>query len=108
VGFGQKDVVDYRVEWSYPGTGRLPYRLAPHHERDMAAEEAVRIPLETAFTAGMEREFRPQGRLEGADAAVFADRVLSAWRDIDHVRIEGNAPRVAYAELLGDPSISLT
>ncbi|WP_243074774.1 DEAD/DEAH box helicase [Microbacterium sp. SS28] len=104
--FGTGDVVDYRIEWSYPGLTRLPYAAAAHPDRDAAAEDRIREALEESWGSAL--PFAPTGRLEGVDAAELAARTLPAWQQLDGVRIEGNAPRRTYTELTGDPAISLT
>ncbi|MFT4229697.1 MAG: DEAD/DEAH box helicase [Microbacterium sp.] len=107
--FGERDdVVDYRVEWSYPGLARLPYAPAPQPDRDPGAEDRIRAALEGAWSESTALPFASAGRFEGVDAAEFAARVLPAWRALDEVRVEGNAPRRTYTELTGDPSVALT
>ncbi|HET8928950.1 MAG TPA: SNF2-related protein [Microbacterium sp.] len=106
--FDDGDVVDYRVEWSYPGIGRTPYAPSEHPDRDADAEADVRMLIEAGWRETMEREFAAAGRLKGVDAATFAAKVLPAWRALERVRVEGNAPRRTYTELSGDPSVALT
>jgi superfamily II DNA or RNA helicase len=106
--FGRDDVVDVRIDWSYPGPARLPYPPDAHPDRDRGAEEPIRAILETAWAENLSVPFAPTVRLRGVDTAEFAARVLPAWQELEGVRVEGNAPRRTYTELSGDPSVALT
>ncbi|MEU1970359.1 DEAD/DEAH box helicase [Microbacterium sp. NPDC019599] len=104
----RSDDVAYRVEWSYPGLARLPYRAGAEAGRQPAAEDRLRTELEAAWEQAMGVPFAGTGRLHGVAVAEFAARLLPAWERLEGVRIEGNTPRRAYTELTGDPSISVT
>ena len=106
--FGRDDVVDVRIEWSYPGLPRLPFAADGHRDRDVDAEAGVRAALEHAWGAALDVPFSGSVRLRGVDTAEFAGRVLPAWQELDGVRIEGDAPPRTYRELTGSPSVALT
>jgi superfamily II DNA or RNA helicase len=106
--FTDDDVVDYRIEWAYPGLSRLTYPAATHPDRDDASEARIRAAIESTWAGATDLPFASSARLSGADAAEFGARVLPVWQTLAHVRIEGSAPRRAYTELSGRPEIRIT
>jgi superfamily II DNA or RNA helicase len=98
---------EFRLVWDYPGHPRQPF-AGDDPWRDAVREADVRARAVHAWEGAAELPFRPSGRLQGVDTAVFVTQVLPALSLADGVRIEERGSPRAYEELTADPRITVS
>ena len=109
VDFRPDDVVAYRLHWDYPGYARFPLdeRAAETGVRDGAVEARLRPSVLAAWTEVTGLPFTLAGTLRDADAAEFVSHLVPALEERGFVVERTGTPRT-YAELTGDPSITVS
>ncbi|MFJ4164212.1 DEAD/DEAH box helicase [Microbacterium sp. NPDC089698] len=109
VDFRPDDVVAYRLHWDYPGYARFPLdeRAAESGIRDAAAEGLLRPSVLASWTEATGLPFLLAGALRDADAAEFVSHLVPAL-EARGIAIETTGAPRTYAELTGDPAITVS
>lgn len=105
--FDRGDVVEHRLEWSYPGFGTFGFDSTSGAIRDPDAEAEMRRELEEVWQEIGAVRFAPEGAHHDVAAAEFVSRVVPALEAIGAEVITAGT-RKDYRELSGDPQVTVS
>ena len=106
--FRPEHTIDVRLEWEYDLLGGFPLDADAGPERDRRAEADLLGRVEAAWRASGTTVPPAPHTLRGIEAAQFAADTLPALEAVVGVRIARTGAQRQYAELTGDPEITVS
>ncbi len=104
--FRPEDTIDVRLEWDYPGLGRVPFGSDHDLERDASVESDVLARAGLAWATGGTPPVAA-ATLRGMEAAEFIAHAVPALEATEGVRIVRSGTPHRYRELTGVPEITV-